>query len=180
MYFSYLFDDFSAFDGWWLFPLSLNSYHTCLLWPQMQLCHIFMRFCLLVKMLRLSKVPFLALILYRLRVFYFAVSSLTSAQTTPDSTATYSPGLLDTLPWMYTRGCNEPQTHYVQTRGQCLSSQTYFSCILHFGGWYSYSDDIPSLKSSWNPLTLHAISNQFCLLNTVNNLLFNLAVINLI
>lgn len=100
MYLSYLLDDFSAFDGWWLLPLSLNFYHTCLLWPQMQL--FITSLCLLMKMLRLSKITFLALLPFYTDwefIFNFAILSLTSAQTSPDSTSTYSSDLLDTSPF---------------------------------------------------------------------------------
>lgn len=100
--------------------------------PDSTFHHFFMPFfCLLMKMLRFSKVPFLALLPFYTDlefVFNFAIPSLTSAQTTPDSTSTYSPGLLDTSPWVYTSAkdslCTEGSHH--------LSLQTYFSfSIIH-------------------------------------------------
>lgn len=73
--------------------------------PRSNFSSLSMLFCLLMEMLRLSKVPFLALLPFYTDwefIFNFAIPFLTWALTIPDSISTCSPGLLNTSPGMFT------------------------------------------------------------------------------
>lgn len=104
--------------------------------------HLFMFLCLLMKMLRLSKLPFLALLPFYTdwELFFVCLFVLYPfSDFSPDHSCFHI--------HILTLGCTQvPHTYYMQTWSNHLSP-CFFSYILQFEGWYSYLDRIPNQRS---------------------------------
>lgn len=132
--------------------------------PDATFCHIFMRFCLLVKMFRLSKVPFLALILYGLRVYFFILLSHLWLQPRPHLTPQPHTHLACWIPRL---GCTQEgvmSLRLITNRQEVnvfLPKPTSVFSILVDGAVIQIKSQVQSHPGILSPLMPYPISSAF-------------------